>query len=299
MNISLRNKLLSIDINNKPVEGCDRVLNHLQHLFASLAYSDVTKYNLIAFLDEFRFNKDEPLNVLVQRDADEFYCKLLEKLEKELQPLPSGGFLKGELYITASQTIESLDSSADYKNSTPENGPRLALDIKNKSSIEKALDDLIKEEILEGNSAFYCDNHKKYIRASKRFVIESLPNTVTIQLKRFEYDARKDTTVKLNDRVEFPMTINFSKWMRVGKGGIKPEEENNWEYQLVGVVLHAGQCNYGHYISIAKDRQIDSPYFGEWFEFNDDKITPFDVERLSAKAFGKKMKEAEVSLHFF
>ena len=56
-------------------------------------------------------------------------------------------------------------------------------------------------------------------------------------------------------------------------------------YKLVGVVVHRGAADFGHYFSY-----IDTKHSGingsTWVEFNDSKVIPFDIENLESQCFG-------------
>jgi len=73
------------------------------------------------------------------------------------------------------------------------------------------------------------------------------------------------------------------------------EDPLDFDYKLVGVVVHMGTADAGHYISyINTDRNIDgdSPEWGEvhkqsWFEFNDSKVEKFDFQTLEYNCFGE------------
>jgi len=54
------------------------------------------------------------------------------------------------------------------------------------------------------------------------------------------------------------------------------------DYKLVGVVIHSGEPNRGHYYSFIKVNVEND----EWFRFDDDKVSPFDGEKLNIEAFG-------------
>jgi len=51
-------------------------------------------------------------------------------------------------------------------------------------------------------------------------------------------------------------------------------------YRLVGVLVHSGHAEGGHYYSYIRTES------GEWVEFNDTLIQPFDPDRLGVEAFG-------------
>jgi len=70
-----------------------------------------------------------------------------------------------------------------------------------------------------------------------------------------------------------------------------------FEYKLVGVVIHMGTADAGHYISYVNiERNSDSSVNTEqwlqtekqqWLEFNDNQVKPFDFAQLAFKAFGE------------
>ena len=51
-----------------------------------------------------------------------------------------------------------------------------------------ALDSFIKGEILSGNDKFFCEEYGKKISVKKMCCLKTLPNTLIISLKRFEFD---------------------------------------------------------------------------------------------------------------
>ena len=116
---------------------------------------------------------------------------------------------------------------------------------------------------------------------------------------------------KINERVEFPMELDMNKYTDKGLEKLdllKEMEEMNWSYEdlpedkkqiydfqypreyysysLRGVVVHMGEVNSGHYYSYIKDTRT-----GEWYEFNDTLVTPFDPEDMDEKAFGGEYGE--------
>ena len=62
-------------------------------------------------------------------------------------------------------------------------------------------------------------------------------------------------------------------------------DERMYEYEAVGVVVHSGGAEGGHYYSYIKDREK-----GKWFEFNDTQVKPFDLKDLADETFGGESK---------
>eukprot|EP00475_Leptophrys_vorax_P014009 TRINITY_DN20378_c0_g1_i1.p1 TRINITY_DN20378_c0_g1~~TRINITY_DN20378_c0_g1_i1.p1 ORF type:complete len:1328 (+),score=359.52 TRINITY_DN20378_c0_g1_i1:77-3985(+) len=65
----------------------------------------------------------------------------------------------------------------------------------------------------------------------------------------------------------------------------KPDEY--YQYELVGILIHQGDANRGHYYSYIKERTEDK-VSGKWLEFNDVRVVPFDEKRIPEAAFGGK-----------
>jgi len=68
---------------------------------------------------------------------------------------------------------------------------------------------------------------------------------------------------------------------------VLPDEE--YMYELAGVLVHAGVAQGGHYYSYIKDRDE-----GSWFKFDDEDVSPFDLSGMERECFGGKvMKETK------
>ena len=134
---------------------------------------------------------------------------------------------------------------------------------------------------------------------------------MVIALKRFDINYETMQHSKLNDRVSFPFEIKMDKYTdkHLEKQDLLKEmEEMNWSYEdlpedkkrihdfqypyeyysysLRGVVVHMGEANSGHYYSYIKDTRT-----GEWYEFNDTNVLPFDTADMDEKAFGGEYNE--------
>jgi ubiquitin C-terminal hydrolase len=94
----------------------------------------------------------------------------------------------------------------------------------------------------------------------KGTLIKTLPNFLSIHLRRFKYDEKKKGITKLVWQIPFPFKIKI-------KPNYNQNEAKDLTYKLVGVVVHLGSGeNYGHYLSYIK---IGT----KWYVFNDDEIT--------------------------
>lgn len=57
-------------------------------------------------------------------------------------------------------------------------------------------------------------------------------------------------------------------------------------YDLVGVLVHSGGADAGHYYSFIKERNKESKNYGKWLEFNDTQVKEFDKVNLKKECFG-------------
>lgn len=106
--------------------------------------------------------------------------------------------------------------------------------------------------------------------------------------------------MKVNDYCEFPHNLDMRPYTQ-GYLRRKEKEESGealdendaadqafppqyYEYKLRGVVIHMGTSESGHYYSLIKDGKDN------WFEFNDNTVTLFDVNDLPYEAYGGEEK---------
>ena len=186
--------------------------------------------------------------------------------------------------------------------------------IRNKSTIHEALSTLCEDEIMEGDNKVLCDRCKVKTNTVLRTAISALPDVLILSLKRFDLDYTTFETVKLNSRCEFEEALNMKQYtleakelleavstddpksdtgsmMDVSEGDGSqnplsklPDEE--YEYRLVGVLVHAGVAQGGHYYSFIKDRTSE-----KWYRFDDEDVTPFDPSLIEQECFGGKVKK--------
>ena len=138
----------------------------------------------------------------------------------------------------------------------------ISLDIKNKKTVQEALDLAVKPDIIEG---FRCEGSNSAITVQTRLCISKLPPVLILHLKRFEYDFDVQQKLKLNDYIEFPSHICMRPWTKEGLSTSTQEKDKNdseqkpssyYEYDLVGVLVHSGTADAGHYYSFIKDRNF-------------------------------------------
>ena len=69
----------------------------------------------------------------------------------------------------------------------------------------------------------------------------------------------------------------------------KKYPDDYYIYKLVGVVIHIGTAESGHYYSLINDRMPNlrgKTGDDNWYEFNDTRVTPFDKSEIPNESFG-------------
>lgn len=122
------------------------------------------------------------------------------------------------------------------------------------------------------------------VSAVKRVCVKQLPPTLILHLKRFEFDLDLMKKIKVNDSCEFPIVLNMEPYTRDGierreraqrEGRPAPPTPRglDTEYELVGVLVHTGTSDSGHYYSYIKvggDGAEEDD--GMWYLFNDTQV---------------------------
>eukprot|EP01124_Arcella_intermedia_P026994 TRINITY_DN5198_c0_g1_i1.p1 TRINITY_DN5198_c0_g1~~TRINITY_DN5198_c0_g1_i1.p1 ORF type:complete len:2650 (-),score=519.31 TRINITY_DN5198_c0_g1_i1:70-6840(-) len=261
-----------------------QMLLELQRMFSFLQESVMKSY------DPQQFTKTcivdgRPVNVSIQQDVDEFLNSLSSSLENQLKGSCYSHIFHKHFGVVLANEIRSVEPEYPYFSETQEEFLRIPLEVKNSGNIHKALDVLVACDKLEGDNAYNCEKYQKKLDANKRYCIKNLSNYLIFNLKRFEYDFNTDSKLKLNDYFSFPHILNIKPWTQEGLAGnsedpVRPDWYYN--YELCGVLVHSGSADSGHYYSYIKTNNEN----GLWYEFNDSRVSSFNVNSLERECFG-------------
>lgn len=178
-----------------------------------------------------------------------------------LQPKPSPDIeLTSFIYRIFGGRIRSQVkcSQCGYESNTYDPFLDLSLEINHAHTIEKALKLFTAVEVLDGGNKYKCPRQNKAVRAEKRITIESSPNVLVLQLKRFEFSF---SGRKVSKPVAFTEVLDLSPYL-----SNKPHEP--LVYDLYGVLVHQGHSMHsGHYFCFIK-----SSGGSEWHKFDDTRV---------------------------
>jgi ubiquitin carboxyl-terminal hydrolase 9/24 len=257
-------------------------------------------------------------DVWQQNDASEFTTKLLDRLEIALKKYAPDHFKFLDHTFGIKVTKQKICKECHLKTNREEKHINIDCQIRGKSDILDALAALTEDEIMEGSNRVFCDNCKKNTDTILRTAISTLPNMLILSLKRFDLDFNTFETVKLNSRCSFGETLNLKPFTLEGLEAMENTQESadpdsmetdderqdsssanaqtfetlpndEYEYKLVGVLVHAGVAQGGHYYSFIKERYPGSD--AKWYRFDDEDVTPFDPSLIETECFGGKIKK--------
>ena len=120
----------------------------------------------------------------------------------------------------------------------------------------------------------------------RRTCLKSAPDNLIFHLKRFDFDLTDFSRKKVHEHFAFPESIDIGLY-NVDHLSEPSKPHIADMFDLVGVVVHFGNCENGHYYSYIRKRPGT---FGDalptWLNFNDEQVDPFDPAEIPQKAFG-------------
>jgi ubiquitin C-terminal hydrolase len=265
-----RKSILGIEVRGE--NKSESVLYQLQMLFAFLQESSKKFYDTTDFCATIKDYEGKQINTSVQMDCNEFSNMLFDRLESLLKPTPQekllqrifGGSLVNQLvsYHSSDMLTVQICKECPHGSETVEPFFTISVEVSHKKNIYESLDLFVQGEMLVGENKYFCETCNKGVDTLKRYCIKHLPNTLLVHLKRFEFDYDKMKHVKINDYCEFPMNLNLEPYTKEGIARREVETEGQkvdlkyppsyYEYELVGIVVHMGTADCGHYYSYIK-----------------------------------------------
>ena len=271
----------------------DSLLYQMQVIFGHLQESEKKYYDMQDFCNAYKCD-GQPTNTNVQMDVDEFLTMLFDKLERALK---KNNILKEFFGGTIINQI--ISKGCEHVSEREEGFFTLSLDVKDKKHIRESLDLFVVGDMLEGDNKYFCGTCSAKVDALKRCCVKTLPNTLIVHAKRFEFDLEAMKRTKLNESLEFPMHLNMEPYTKEGLARIEAQKQDGlsqevppplhppeyYEYELAGILVHAGTADSGHYYSFVKEREPLSGML-QWIYFNDTLVEPFNTDEIPKAAFG-------------
>ncbi|XP_065749709.1 ubiquitin carboxyl-terminal hydrolase 42 [Phocoena phocoena] len=216
----------------------------------------------------FRFGSQEDAHEFLQHTVDAMQKACLNgsnKLDRHTQATTLvcqifGGYLRSRVKcLNCKGVSDTFDPYLD-----------ITLEIKAAQSVNKALEQFVKPEQLDGENSYKCSKCKNMVPASKRFTIHRSSNVLTLSLKRFA----NFTGGKIAKDVKYPEYLDIRPYMSQPNG-------EPIIYDLYAVLVHTGfNCHAGHYFCYIKASN------DLWYQMNDSIVSISDIRSvLSQQAY--------------
>ncbi|OAD55682.1 Ubiquitin carboxyl-terminal hydrolase 48 [Eufriesea mexicana] len=233
-------------------------VGQLQYIFAMMQFGNRR------LLDPMNLAIALSLDTRTQQDAQEFSKLLLCHIEGKLQ---QNSELKQMLQRLTQGKYSYINCCSKCGTEYPTSTTFYELDLQLAATLKEAVEKYLSVEQLTGANQYHCVtcNDKKDAR---RFIrLESLPETLNIQLMRFVFHRDSGQKRKLNSFIQFPEDLDMSEYVRC------PPQTHL--YSLVAVLSHKGpSAHSGHYIANICNSN------GEWYQFSDDKVEKMQNKRI-------------------
>ena len=264
-------------------KNADNVTFQLQKMFSYLTFSKKQFYDPTDFVFSFKDYDGNPTNPLVQCDAQEFLGRFINQIEDDLKPTNYKYVLNNIFGGEISQILTCQNPDCNLTKTKTEVINFLSLDIKNCNNLNQCLAKYIQEENIDD---YNCEKCKLKVSYTKNVLINKLPNILIIHLQRISFNYQTFELEKINTKVDFSREINLKNYTTNFDN--KSISKENFEYFLIGVLVHSGTAQYGHYFSLVNTKNDKK----NWVKFNDKNVTDYNANNLEIDTFGGEKIEA-------
>ena len=272
----------------------DNLLHQFQNAMGFLELSERPYYNAIGLWFSMKDYDGRPTNCSLQQDSHEFVNIAFERLENMLKSTPQKNIMTD--VFSAKQCTHMTCSNCNYTKQRIEDYYILSVPVKKMNNLEESFNAYTDGEII---SDFKWDNWNQKVDITKRCSFVDMPNILMVHLQKIVFNFDTLMNEKIADRFEFPTYINMENYtiskisekynIKLNEGSdIHSSHGQNFEYRLVGVIIHQGVAEAGHYYSLicsdTKLKEMIGDDWGStenlsWTEFNDTSIRSFDFRR--------------------
>lgn len=284
----VRNAILTTNLSS--VIKHEAILRELQKMFIFLQESERKAYNPKNFCKVYTMNH-QPLNICEQKDMTEFFTDVITKLEEMNGDLKD--VVKKHFSGLQSNNVVSLD--CPHISQTMEEFYTLRCQVADMRDLYESLNELTIKDTLEGDNMYNCSECGKKVRAEKRACIKKLPKILCFNTMRYTFNMITMTKEKVNTHFSFPLTLDMAPYLEKNLLNLPAEAnrfnedyevETSTKYELIGVTVHTGTAEGGHYYSFIQDCDPHSSTRNKWFFFNDAEVKLFDKNQIASECFG-------------
>ncbi|KAF2477566.1 uncharacterized protein BDR25DRAFT_2094 [Lindgomyces ingoldianus] len=282
MNVNFRKFMLGLNVAD--AGASQRLLSETQKLFSIMQNTFRKAADPREFASCVKGLDSAPIDINIQMDADEFYNLLFDQWEGQmLSPETKQRFRS----FYGGQTVNQIKSKeCEHVSERVESFFVVQCDVQGKANLQESLQAFVEGDVMEGDNKYKCEScGGKLVDAVKRTCLKDVPDNLIFHLKRFDFDLVDMRRAKINDHFEFPNSIDVSPYnVDHLSDPSKPRREDIFE--LVGVLVHQGTSENGHYYSYIRERPCPSGSPTSWVEFNDRDVDTFDHQSIPYHTFG-------------
>ena len=214
----------------------------------------------------------DSIDAFTQHDVQELIRVLYDNLETKMKGTAVDGTVSSLFEGSVHNYIKCLD--VEYESTRDEKLYDIQLIVSGCKDIYASFEKYTEVEVLEGDNKYRAEGHGLQ-RANKGCNFTRLPPVLQLQLCRFAFGMEGDT-YKVNDRYEFPETLDLTKFMVETADTSVPAI-----YKLHTVFVHQGDVGGGHYYAF-----IRPDCTSDWYKFDDDNVVPAQAEHAIDDTFG-------------
>lgn len=262
--------------------GNSELIPEIVQLFAYMRYSWVKLLDTSGFIQSIRNFENDPIDITVQMDVDEFYNLLFDRLDSQIADKSKRDAIShcyGGMLLTQIKSKE-----CEHVSERTEPFSAIQCDIKGKCDLQQSLDAYVEGEIMEGDNKYWCSQCSTHVEAEKRNCLQEVPDHLIFHLKRFDFDLATMQRSKINDYFEFPTEIDIAPYTFEHVATAADMKANDQPdvsdmFRISGVLVHTGTAESGHYFSYIRDEH-------GWVEFNDAETSRFEEGQIGSMAYG-------------
>ncbi|PGH23651.1 hypothetical protein AJ80_02257 [Polytolypa hystricis UAMH7299] len=281
MNVNFRKFMLNLRVSS--IDGKQQLLAETKKVFGYMQNTWQKCVDTQAVVDTIRTYDNEPVDINIQMDVDEFYNLLFDRWEGQIL---SNEAKKAFRSFYGGQLVQQIKSKeCTHISERLEPFSAIQCDIKGKSGLEDSLRAYVEGEIMQGDNKYSCTSCGRHVDAVKRACLKDVPDNLIFHLKRFDFDVISMVRSKINDEFHFPERIDMTPFtvehLSNPNDPIAPDI-----FELVGVLVHSGTAESGHYYSYIRERPTAANYSDSWVEFNDSDVSRFEPSKIPDQCFG-------------
>lgn len=151
-------------------------------------------------------------------------------------------------------------------------------------NVVDALRGLTRPERMQGD---FNSPRGKDVMATKQVFIETLPPVLILHLKRFQFDAEGNGTVKIWKKIGYPLELEIPREVLARQKRQNLGEDVSPKYKLISVVYHHGKTASGGHYTVDVRRQDGH----EWIRLDDTVIRRLRSEDVAEGASEEEPKD--------